>query len=67
MDHYRNPLLPIIGQHLWGVSVEDFGAKATIESFDIFVLHGTAGLDEVEFDVMGVTPCLESMGSVLAW
>ena len=39
-----------------GVGIEDFGSEATIKAFDVAVLHGTAGLDEVEVDVVGVAP-----------
>ena len=45
-----------------GVGIEDFGPEATVEAFDVAVLHGAAGLDEMEFDVMAVAPGLELGG-----
>ena len=40
------------------MSVEDFGAKAAIEAFDVAVLRGFARFDGMELDAMSVTPCL---------
>ena len=42
-----------------GVGIEDFYSEATIESLDVTVLHRTAGLDELELDVVGVATGLK--------
>ena len=47
------------------VCIEDFGAEAAVEAFDIAVLHGTAWLNELEVDVVDVAPSVQFGGDEL--